>query len=399
MNKQYDITILGGGMVGLMLANLLLDQPLRIAIVDPQPPEMEWQPDDYPLRVSAINAASRQFFEKLDLWGSFAEQAATYDKMVVWDENSSGEISFDVAELGVKHLGAIVPNRLMRKTLWENLQRRNNVTEVTCFCPAKAKQFLNVGQHRLIVLDDGSRLKTNLVVGAEGSRSWLRQQLGITCKQGFYDQKGLVAVVQHENSHDNTAYQRFLKTGPLAFLPLAINKVPDEFHVSSIVWSCETDRAETLLQMDDQTFNHVLTEAIENKLGDVTLLSERASFPLSYHHAKSYVAPGAVLIGDAAHGIHPLAGQGVNLGYADAKVLAETIQMALSEKQVLSDVTVLKRYERSRRVHNEITLQAMTEFDQLFSNDNETLSQLRGFGLELTDKVPLAKRFFASMVN
>lgn len=394
MQKNYDITILGGGMVGLMLANLLLDLPLRIAIVDPQLPETQWRADDYPLRVSAINEASRQLFEQLRLWQSLASETAVCDKMCVWDEHSNGEITFDATELGVDYLGAIVPNRLMRKVLWENCQNSNNVT---FFCPSGTKQFLDAGQYRLLILEDGTRLQTHLVVGADGKRSWLRGQLGIAMQQGFYDQQGIVAVVEHEKPHQNTAYQRFLMTGPLAFLPLSLKNKGQ--YVSSIVWSCETDKAEQLLALNENAFNQSLTQAIDNQLGAVNLLSQRASFPLAYHHAKTYVAPGVALIGDAAHGIHPLAGQGVNLGYADAQALANLIQDASLSRQSISDVHTLKHYERQRRLHNAVTLQAMTGFDQLFSNDRASLSQLRGIGLTVANKLPLVKRVFTAISN
>lgn len=399
-NQSFDIIILGGGMVALMLANLLREQPLKIAIVEPHEPKMQWQADDYPLRVSAINPASCQLFQHLNLWDAMVAQGATpFSSMFVWDACSDGKITFSAADIGVKDLGFIVPNRVMRKLLWHNLTTQTAATQVQFFCGTKAKQWVNLGAFHRLTLDDGTCLAGKLLIGADGAHSWLREQMGIVSKQGAYGQQAIVAVVKHALSHQNTAWQRFLKTGPLAFLPLQLSgeKAAESDHTSSIVWSCETQMAAKLLKLPLEEFNNAISAAFDYSLGAVTCLSSRAAYPLSYRHAKSYVTPGAALVGDAAHGIHPLAGQGVNLGYADVSVLADTIKTAINRRRNYADVSILRQYELQRHLHNEIMLQVMTGFDKLFSNDNQWLKCLRSMGLTAVDKVDLLKQCVINM--
>lgn len=383
---DYDVIILGGGMVGSALACALGDSPLRIAIIEGRETQTDWPPESFDLRVSAITRASQQLFEQLGVWEAMcAARVSPYREMHVWDATGTGSIHFDSAEIGEPDLGHILENRVITHALE---QRAASLANVTLLCPATPKRLRTrtTGESQL-QLEDGRQLHTSLMIGADGGNSWVRQQAGIDVDIRHYHQRAVVTTVKTELPHGETAWQRFLPTGPLAFLPLT-----DGF--SSIVWSTANEKAENLLAMDDADFKAALAEAFEHKLGAITQLGPRAAFPLQGQHARQYVKPGLALIGDAAHTIHPLAGQGVNLGFADVNSLAGLLLKTLDAGNNAFNFKLLRQFERARRGANQLTLESMGMFKQLFSNDSAWLAPLRNLGLDITDQLPPVKRLF-----
>lgn len=394
---SYDVAIVGGGMVGSTLAILLSRQGFRVAVIEAGSMAPQWQPEHVDARVSALTEASRQLFDSLGLWEHMVARRATpYTRMAVWDGAGSGEVHFDAEDVMAPTLGHIVENSVITDVLHEAMQRQ---AELDCFSPAKVTNVDaahiadGYDSTRTLLLDDGQRLDARVVVAADGARSPLRRMLGIGATAWDTHQLAVVTVVTHESSHQHQAQQVFLPTGPLAFLPLD-GPATTPGHMSSIVWSANTSDAERLMAMDDQAFCEALTAAFEHRLGPVTPKAARAAFPLVQRHAKQYVLPSFALVGDAAHGIHPLAGQGANLGFLDAAVLAEELVRAQQQGAPLGDERVLKRYERRRRLDNSSMLKAMEAFCRGFGEQNLWVTWLRNAGLRTVDNFMPLKRFF-----
>ncbi|WP_455217276.1 UbiH/UbiF/VisC/COQ6 family ubiquinone biosynthesis hydroxylase [Kaarinaea lacus] len=387
--KQYDVVIVGGGMVGSALACALAHsterKKIKIALIEGREPEFNWADDNFDMRVSAITRASQRLFERLGVWESMvAERVSPYSEMHVWDATGDGIIHFDCAEIGEPNLGHIIENRVINKALMEQTGRYDNID---LYCPASPKRLLLHGDHAELELDDGTVLESELMVGADGGNSWVRSQAGIEVDTRNYSQQALVTTVKTQHHHQDAAWQRFLPSGPLAFLPLTNG-------YSSIVWSTTPEQAKELIDLDESEFKTTLANAFEHKLGGVLEVGPRATFTLKGQHAKHYVKPHLALVGDAAHTIHPLAGQGVNLGFADVVELAEVIRNARHDGKAIGSFKILRRYERARRGDNLLMLESMGAFKNLFSNDSSALSQLRNLGLNITDKIAPVKHLF-----
>ncbi len=386
--QDYDIIIVGAGMVGATLACALGPSALRIAVLEAQPlPGDTAQSDDVDLRVSAITRASQRTFTAVGAWpGMVARRMNAFREMHVWDAGSasihSGEIHFDSAEIGENTLGHIIENRVIQAALLERLRGFSNIT---LLCPASVASVDITVEGACIGLEDGRRLTARLVVGADGAHSKVRQLAGITTRGWSYAQKGVVATVQTELPHRDTAWQRFLPSGPLAFLPLHDGRC-------SIVWSTTPEHADALVAMDEATFLAALSQAFGDKLGKmIASTGSRAAFPLNLQHAMAYTAPRLALIGDAAHTLHPLAGQGVNLGVLDAATLAEVVLDAHRLGKDMGAHGTLRRYERWRKGDNLAMMAAMDGFKRLFSNDFMPLHWLRNSGLRLTHRATPVK--------
>ncbi|NOX91060.1 MAG: UbiH/UbiF/VisC/COQ6 family ubiquinone biosynthesis hydroxylase [Gammaproteobacteria bacterium] len=400
--KKYDIIIVGGGMVGSALACALSNtcalsdnrgsnnkegnSTLKLALIEGCKPLAQWPEDSFDLRVSAISRVSKNFFETLGVWDAMYEMRATaYTEMYVWDAGGNGSIHFDSAEIGEASLGHIIENRIINKALIDRVHTFNNID---IYCPNNPINLqLDSGLAKL-QLDDGTLLEAELLVGADGGQSWVRQQADIAVTINDYQQTAVVANITTEHSHRHTAWQRFLPDGPLAFLPV------NEDNISSIVWSTSAEEAERLCELDETTFKQELEIAFEAKLGKILHTGPRARFPIKGQHAKNYVKPHLALIGDAAHTIHPLAGQGVNLGFADAQCLANIVLMAHTRQKNIGSFKILRRFERARRGDNLLMLEAMGAFKQLFSNNTPGLRELRNIGLDFSDRVTPIKHFF-----
>ena len=382
---DYDILIVGGGMVGLTLACALgqARTEMKIAVVEAQ--EAGEVGEEYDLRVSAISRASQQVFRNLGVWtGIESRRLCPFEHMHVWDATGEGEIHFDAANLGVDALGHIVENRVTQAALLNSLKALETVDWI---CPAEVQDIEYRALESLVTLTDGRVLSGRLLIGADGAHSRVRQAAAIELDSAPYHQKAVVCVVDSMQSHQNTAWQRFLPTGPLAFLPLADGRC-------SIVWSTSEQQADELLALDDVAFIQRLEQAFDRKLGAVNSVGPRGAFPLIRRHAQDYVKPGLALIGDAAHTIHPLAGQGVNLGILDAASLSEVILKAEQQRQDYASYSNLRKYERWRRGENALMMYSMSGFKNLFSNERAELSLLRNLGLNLVNKLsPVKHRF------
>jgi len=378
LDARYDLIVVGAGMVGAAFACACLGRGLRIAVVEPRAPQRTWPAGDLDLRVSALSRSSQRILQRLGVWERILELGASpYREMVVWEGLGRGRIHFDSASLGEADLGHIVENRVTQLALWERLEQS---AEVTLLCPAVCTDLTLGVEAAILTLADGSRLRARLVVAADGRDSWVRQWVGIATSGWDYDQQAIVANVTPSEWHAETAWQRFLPTGPLAFLPLRDGRC-------SIVWSAEQGRAEALMTLSEQDFARELERAFERRLGDILAVGPRASIPLRLQHAKEYVRLRLALIGDAAHAVHPLAGQGVNLGFLDAAELAQALDLGLRRGRDPGGLWTLRHYERARRGENLAMLAAMDGFKRLFSNDSAPLAALRGWGLSLTDRL------------
>ncbi len=383
MKKQYDIVIIGGGMVGLTLACALGKQGFKIALVEGAEPQAIKQNDDYELRVSAISKASQQILNHVGAWNNIIKQRTyAYQHMHVWDATGDGQIHFDAADLGLDSLGHIIENKVIQFSLY---QQCLTLPDVDLFCPQQVEEIIYRNDLSTVILADGEELNTILLVGADGAHSKVRQAVNIDLDEAAYQQKAIVAVVKSTLSHKSTAWQRFLPTGPLAFLPLGDDVWGKG--TCSIVWSAENQWADQLMAMDESDFISELQNAFENTLGRVEKISQRGVFPLTRRHAKEYAKAGVVLVGDAAHTIHPLAGQGVNLGLLDAAALTETLINARQQGKSIASLTTLRRYERWRRGDNSLMMASMSGFKNLFSNEQAELSFVRNTGLNLINRI------------
>ena len=376
-NADYDLVIAGGGMVGSTLACALRDADLKIALLESAPLERIRPGEETDLRVSAINRASQRIFAAVGAWSDMtAWRVSPFRDMRVWDAGGFGQIHFDSATLGEPLLGWIIENRVIQYAL---LERVRQLPAVDLLCPAALETAWpeDAGGWR-VRLTDGREFTTRLLVGADGAQSKVRELAEIDTRGWSYHQKALVANVRTAEPHQETAWQRFLPTGPLAFLPLHDGRC-------SIVWSTTPEQADQLLALDEYDFAHMLTEAFERRLGEIVQVGPRSAFPLRLQHARAYVKPGLALIGDAAHVVHPLAGQGVNLGLLDAATLAEVLLDGLAAGHEVGALRVLRRYERWRKSDNLPMLGIMDGFKRLFGNSLPPVRLLRNLGLNLTD--------------
>ena len=385
MAEHYDVVIVGGGMVGLTLACALGETALKVAVLEAHPMERSWPEASIGLRVSAITHATRKVFERIDAWRGMVERRVTsYGEMHVWDASGDGEIHFDGAEAGAPSLGYIVENRVVQLALMERVEQLANID---LLCPVRWQQWSDDGESLLLTLDDGRQLHTQLLVGADGVQSQVRERAGIETKGWGYDQHAVMAIVKTEKSHQHTCWQRFLPNGPLAFLPM-------HEHYSCVVWSTTPEQAQILMGDSEQIFADKLADAFDHTLGAVVEVCERGSFPLRMQHTVDYVKERIALVGDAAHAIHPLAGQGVNLGILDAAALAETILSAYDARRDIGGLATLRRYERWRKGQNVAMMLSMDGFKRLFGSDVSALKVARNLGLNATNSFTPLKRIF-----
>lgn len=387
--NSFNVVIIGAGVAGLTLASRLRNSAppsFRIAVVDAGMLPQSYDPDAVALRVSAISPKSAHVFRECGVWTDIVDRrAAPFKAMCVWDAHSrwdSGDaVNFRSDELETEVLGYIVENDLIRCTLAGQL--------------AQMQVALNTGTHVnglefgaravQVLLADGERLSAELVVGADGAQSLVRQLAGIRATQWDYQQRAFVTHVKSAKTHLDTAWQRFTDAGPVALLPLADGR-------SSIVYSTDPGEARQLVDLDEAAVGRRLTAVSDGVLGNLQVAAARASFPLAAAYASDYATERCVLIGDAAHRVHPLAGQGVNLGVADAHELAETIIAARAKGQDQGDLSVLRRYERARKASNELTLHSLDALHRLFSNQAMSVAELRRAGLWIFDRAAPLKR-------
>jgi 2-octaprenylphenol hydroxylase len=385
--NQYDIIIVGSGAVGATSAlTLAKDSALKIALLDAQPIAAHWQAEKIDQRVSAISLASKNIFKYLNVWSDIqAKRVSPYTKMFVWDEAGAGQIQFDCADVNAETLGYIIEDNVVRTSLISKISAYSNIELIH---PIKLQALQRYADRVELIATDRRMFSTKLLIAADGANSWVRAQMDTELKTRDYAQTALVATVQTELSHQATAWQRFLTTGPLAFLPLR------DSHTCSIVWSAKHAYAEELLALSDDEFCQRLSMAFAEKLGKINHTTARLHFPLRMRHVKNYVQDRIAYIGDAAHTLHPLAGQGINLGLLDAACLSEVILTAAAKNRDFANVGTLRKYERWRKSDNLLMLTAVDVLKHLFMSSSSHLRRARNAGLDFTNRAPLLKNIF-----
>lgn len=384
--QATDVIIIGGGMVGLTLALALEDSGLKVAVIEGQLPEpmLPVIPEN---RVSAINLASQTLLQRLHAWPAQQERLGPYTNMAVWEADTGAHIDFSAALMHQPHLGHIVENCVLQHSLLEQARAR---THIDLHLPARAHTVSVSEQGAFVLLDNGIPITGRLLVGADGARSWLREQLQPGMVEWDYDHSALVATVATHEPHQQTARQIFRGNDILAFLPLA------DSHQCSIVWSCTPDDATERLALSDADFNKALSLAFDMRLGPCEVLGPRMAIPLRARFSQQFCGPRWALIGDAAHTIHPLAGQGVNLGLQDAAALADTLTRLHQAGRDIGALAELKSFERWRKAEAATLLAAMEGLKRLFGFDHPLLKGLRGAGLNLTNRLTPIKRMLAA---
>lgn len=380
--QSVDVAIVGGGMVGLAVACGLQGSGLRVAVLENRVPEPLLSDAAPELRVSAINAASEKFLTHLGAWPNIVTRASCYHGMEVWDKDSFGRIDFDDKSFGFSHLGHIVENAVVHSALW---QRAEQCSDITLLAPAETQQVAWGEKEAFLTLKDGAMLTARLVIGADGANSWLRQKADIPLTFWDYNHHALVATIRTAEPHQGVARQVFHGNGILAFLPLS------DPHLCSIVWSLSPVDAQNMQVASDELFNRALSSAFDFRLGLCEVESERQVFPLMGRYARSFAAHRLALVGDAAHTIHPLAGQGVNLGFMDAAELVSELRRLHREGKDIGQHLYLRRYELSRKHSAAVMLASMQGFRELFAGNNPAKKLLRDIGLKLADTLPGVK--------
>ena len=387
--STYDILIVGAGIVGATTALALAQKTsLRIALLDTKKISPTWQPEQHDYRVSAISLASQQIFRQLAVWETMvARRVSPYQKMHVWDATGRSAIDFDCRALQLPMLGHIIEDAVMRSSV---IERFAHCPRLEVIAPVQLVSLHETPEYSEIRTAEGQQLRARLVIGADGGHSWIRQQAGLAVTQWDYAHRAIVTTVQTELSHQQTAWQCFLPTGPLAFLPLA------DSNTCSIVWSTSPEEATRLLALDNAAFQQALTDVFGAKLGAIVATAPRYHFDLERRHVTHYVKPRLALVGDAAHTIHPLAGQGVNLGLLDAASLVDVIVAAISKQRDFASLPVLRRYERGRKADNAMMLGFVEAIKYVFCSDVKWVAGLRRAGMRLTNKIDFIKHFFAN---
>lgn len=391
MTPEYDLVVVGGGAVGATFAALAVRQAglpaARVAVIERDRPPPWTLTDAYDLRVFALSRASSRILAAAGAWDAIARaRVSPYERMRVWHESMSpfgnDVLMFDAAELGEPNLGYIVEGRLIQTALHASLEALG-VTIVSA-----TVESLALAPDTAVVALGERRLTARLLVGADGGRSRVRELAGLAATTRDYHQQAIVANVTTAKPHEETAWQRFLGYGTLAFLPLANGQC-------SIVWSVGNDRAAELRTLSVPEFERELTAALDGALGEVRLASGRVSIPLAATRAEHYVLERCALIGDAAHTVHPLAGQGVNLGLLDAATLADVLAEARDEREDPGALRLLRRYERRRRPQNELMSRAMSGFNDFLAMGQGPAAQIARRGMGMVNRMGPVKRLLA----
>lgn len=382
-NLNVDVLIAGGGLVGGTLACALAVGGLSVCVVDVQDPG-EGLDAAFDGRASAIALSSKRVFDGLGLWSLMEPETAAINEIRVSDGDSLFFLHYDREDVGAEAFGYMVENRSIRKAL---ANRFKNLKNLTVCAPARIEALERNPGNVCATLDNGRIVKARLVIGAEGRRSPTREHAGIKVTHWSYRQTGIVCTAAHALSHDNVAHEHFLPAGPFAILPLPNNR-------SSIVWTERDELAPALMALDDDGFLGELKERFGDFLGELKVVGPRWAYPLSLQYADRAVDHRLVLAGDASHGMHPIAGQGLNMGLRDVAVLAEVLTDARRLGLDPGDGTILNSYERWRRFDNTLMLAMTDVLNRLFSNDVMPVRLARDLGLAAVNRMPPLKKVF-----
>ena len=385
--KSSRVIIVGGGMVGLTTALALCRNGFEVKLFDKGPQPTKLITANNELRVSALNPSVIAWLDDLGVWSSLASFGTYFSGMHVFEQAHKSQISFSGQKGGCGYLGAIIPNVRLQEAVYKKLQNESNFK---AYFNLEIKSIINNERKSIIYMSDDSQYEADIVLGADGGESTVRKLSGIEVDKRPYPHQAIVANLDLGQGyhHQNIAWQRFLPTGPLAFLPLLKdNQV-------SMVWSLSNNHFDLLNQANDDMFNYELQQVMVDYFPKVELTSRRFSFPLWYRHAKQYIAPGVALLGDACHTMHPLAGQGANLGFSDAKVLIDVLLKARDKYRPLGCQLMLKNYERARRPEIQKMLLAMDFFYKTFGSNKSMIWFFRQLGMNFVDKQEFIKRVF-----
>jgi 2-octaprenylphenol hydroxylase len=400
----WDVIVVGGGMVGAAAALGLAKSGLNVLVLERNAPDLNWSDEiPYQTRVSALTRASENLLRNLGAWrGIEARRSHPFKAMHIWEASTDVEIHLDAKEVGAPNLGYVVENSVIQASLWEQCVQHPNVTlhvgdeiqSITLEAKPNfqknsekvSKELQNSQSCTQLNLDSAGVVLTRLLIGADGAFSKVRQLTGIGLDTHEYGQCAVVGCVKTEKSHQDTCWQRYTADGPFAFLSMSEN-------VSSIAWYLPLEKQQWALSLSDEAFAQAIGETSDYRLGPVIEVAERAAFPLVRRHAQHYVKPGLALAGDAAHTIHPQAGQGVNLGLLDAAALIDVVADAVEKGYDFASLPVLRRYERWRRGDNAIVQRSMEVFDGLFSQTNPSQAQWRQRLLPLADRIKPVKHW------
>lgn len=389
-SARADVIIVGAGIAGSAVAAALAPGGLRVLLVEAGelPATLPALADSVRAvdpRVSALSVASTRLLARLGAWERIPDAARSpYEHMRVWEEDGTGLIEFAAADIHEPLLGHIVENRWITAALLESLRDRDNVELLGGARVQSLELPVDASSPVRVVLDSGAACDCSLLIGADGARSVVRRLCGIDSREWDCEQRAIVATVRAGQAHRRTAWQCFLRSGPVAFLPLAT--LPDE-RCGSVVWSADNAEAERLMALGDREFAAALGGALDFRLGNIEEVSRRFCFPLRQHHAATYTMPGVALVGDAAHVVHPLAGQGINLGLGDVRVLADEVARGLARGRGPGHAEVLGRYQRRRRGDNELMLQVMGGFRRLYGDDRLPVRLARNIGMSTVNRI------------
>lgn len=382
MRHEFDVVIIGGGLVGLSLARALAGSGLRQALIEPQPPASPPSDASWDSRIYALSPGSAAFLEDCGAWQQLPQERVTrVEAMRVYGDEPGARLEFSAYDAGLRELAFIVENRRLQQALREAAREQ----DLRDYCPAGWNALEFREDHVAVWLEDGTELVARLVIGADGAESRVRAHAGIAVRPSDYRQLGVVANFSCEKPHRDVAFQWFRRDGVLALLPLPGNR-------ASMVWSIAEERGRELLALPDAALAAEVESASGGALGSLRVITPAAGFPLKLQRVMQFTKPRLALVGDAAHNVHPLAGQGVNLGFRDARALAGALKQRGPQGDC-GDYALLRRYERARK-EDVLAMQVATDgLQKLFNNDGVLLARARNLGLTLVDRQPWLKSF------